>query len=71
MMAEALKNAKDEPVKTNNTKTCPSCGSEVLSTSKFCNECGEKLPVNKFCPECGNKVDASSKFCPECGHKLN
>ncbi|MBQ8292850.1 MAG: SPFH domain-containing protein [Bacilli bacterium] len=73
MMSEALKNAKDEEPKPSKTATkkCPKCASEVAATSKFCPECGEKLPVNKFCPECGKEVNAGAKFCPECGNKLN
>lgn len=71
MMAEALKNAKDEPLQKEPSKACPSCGQNVPTTSKFCPECGERLPQNKFCPECGYKVEVTSKFCPECGKKLN
>lgn len=49
---------------------CPECGKNVAAGSKFCPECGTKMPVKKFCPECGNKVDENAKFCPECGKKL-
>lgn len=75
MMGNALSNVKDEPKEvvnnTNNSKQCSNCNATVPATSKFCPECGNKMPVDKFCPECGNKVSSTSKFCPECGKQLN
>ena len=47
--------------------TCPSCGTAVLSGTKFCPECG--APMNCPCPKCGASVPAGTKFCPECGEK--
>lgn len=52
------------------SSTCPSCGKPISAGSKFCPECGAKLPVNKFCANCGTKLNATSKFCPECGTKV-
>ena len=49
---------------------CPNCGASVKKGAKFCSECGEKMPVNKFCPNCGAKVGDNQKFCSECGEKL-
>lgn len=49
---------------------CPSCGYVNPKGSKFCNECGTKLEVNKFCPNCGAKYTEGQKFCGECGAKL-
>ncbi|MBQ2154137.1 MAG: SPFH domain-containing protein [Oscillospiraceae bacterium] len=46
--------------------TCPKCG--AVNTGKFCQECGEKKPVDGWtCPKCGtvNK----GRFCQECGEK--
>ena len=51
-------------------KNCPKCGFENSDESKFCGECGAKLPREKQCPECGFKVAPSFKFCPECGHRF-
>jgi len=68
---------------TGPVRSCPKCGSQSPTTSKFCNTCGAKFPgdeappadsgsggkVPKFCPECGAKTEGA-KFCPECGKKL-
>ncbi len=72
LFADAFKNS-NEPQKQEvkkGVKTCPKCGAQILENSKFCSECGEKLPQNKFCSECGAKVSSTAKFCPECGNKL-
>lgn len=50
-------------------KVCPSCGSIVDISAKFCAECGASL-VERVCPRCGKKVGAGAKFCAECGSKL-
>ena len=50
------------------TITCPKCGANIPSGSKFCPECGQKILHE--CPKCGAKVSPKQKFCPECGHKL-
>lgn len=71
MMSNALSNAKDAPKEEVSKKQCPKCAQMISTTSKFCPECGEKLPQTKFCSECGNKVAENAKFCPECGNKLN
>ena len=48
--------------------TCPVCGAQVDSTSKFCPNCGAKMkPV---CPNCKKELPAGTKFCPDCGTKL-
>lgn len=51
------------------TKTCPACGKPVPGNSKFCPECGQKMPAAKFCSNCGHKLSDNAKFCPECGQK--
>lgn len=73
VFSDALKSAKDEPKKAStgsSTTVCPNCKANVPSGSKFCPECGEKMPTKKFCPECGAKIEGKGKFCPECGAKL-
>lgn len=47
---------------------CPSCQFVMPDGSKFCSECGTKLPAG--CPSCGHLNPASAKFCSECGIKL-
>ena len=52
---------------------CPECGEPYEPDSRFCAECGAKLPVSKplkrFCPECGAEVDG--RFCGECGTRID
>lgn len=71
-LGQALASAKDTPkeeVKTG-TKKCVKCGADIPIKAKFCPECGESQPTNKFCSNCGAKVASDAKFCPECGNKL-
>lgn len=47
---------------------CPNCQTTNPNGSKFCNECGTKLPAP--CPNCGQQNPQGAKFCNECGHRL-
>jgi hypothetical protein len=52
--------------------SCPSCKATVPAGTKFCGECGAKIPApaaaaKTFCGECGAKIQPGVKFCPECG----
>jgi len=60
---------------------CPSCGKPNPPKTKFCNECGAKLPEQAapglppagpegVCPSCGKPNPPKTKFCSECGAKL-
>ena len=50
---------------------CPKCGSESLSTAKFCSNCGEKLETQPIiCPNCKTENAPGSKFCSNCGTSL-
>ncbi|WP_322176286.1 zinc ribbon domain-containing protein [Acutalibacter caecimuris] len=49
--------------------TCPHCGAKVVSTMKFCGNCGKPLGSTK-CPACGCESETGMKFCGHCGHKL-
>lgn len=71
VFADAMRNVKDEatPNPSNATTTCPNCKKLVNVGVKFCPECGEKQPSNKFCSNCGHKIANDAKFCPECGTK--
>lgn len=78
VFADAFKSSNQEQKKSESspaieksgaTKKCPSCGAEVGAKSKFCGECGAKMPTKKFCTECGAEISGTVKFCPECGAK--
>ena len=53
---------------------CPKCGSDNLSNSRRCVNCGTPLqtaPVaSSFCSRCGAEVPNDSNFCPKCGNKI-
>ncbi|MGH2449357.1 MAG: AAA family ATPase [Chloroflexota bacterium] len=51
-----------------NARACPSCGQENATGSKFCNDCGGRLPT--ACAGCGAENPPGSKFCSECGTQL-
>jgi class 3 adenylate cyclase/tetratricopeptide (TPR) repeat protein len=48
--------------------TCPSCGSENVTSAKFCVECG--TPLALACPSCGTPYAEGQRFCAECGTPL-
>src|ERR1700719_4333398 len=47
---------------------CSSCGSEHSESAKFCDRCGEPVPVR--CPSCGSSNRPGARFCNECGAAL-
>ena len=50
---------------------CLKCGTENPNTSKFCNDCGEKLSAEKIiCPKCKTENQPGTKFCSNCGTSL-
>ncbi len=51
---------------------CPSCGTANRDGSRFCNECGTKLPTttSSLCPMCGTANPPHSLFCEKCGARL-
>jgi len=57
---------------------CSSCGKANPPGTKFCRECGAKLPEaapaapkEGACPSCGKINPPGTKFCCECGAKLS
>lgn len=66
---------KIEPqVNKSGFKYCDKCKAQVVSSAKFCGECGNKSFVDnleelstKYCVNCGAKLDASVKYCFDCG----
>lgn len=49
--------------------TCPTCGSKMGASNKFCTSCGTQKPSPVFCPSCGQQFAANEQFCPKCGTK--
>lgn len=62
--------APAQQVNNVNTKFCSNCGAKIPANAKFCSECGQKQSQENVCPKCNSKVTPDSKFCPECGEKL-
>ena len=57
------------------TINCPSCGSPINESQKFCGVCGLNLEsiVKKqtnACPTCGLPISPGQQFCGSCGTKL-
>ncbi len=50
---------------------CPDCDKLNPEGSKFCQECGTKLPgkTKCFCSSCGANLAPGTRFCGECGAK--
>ena len=58
-----------------NVKVCASCGKPTAADTKFCPECGAKLPEQTVaqgavCSNCGKQNAIGTKFCRDCGTKL-
>jgi RNA polymerase subunit RPABC4/transcription elongation factor Spt4 len=55
--------------------TCPSCGSPLASSQKFCGVCGLNLAgmtqqqINA-CPTCGSTMPPGQQFCAVCGTRI-
>lgn len=56
------------------SRTCPSCGEVNPEGTRFCQNCGSKLGIEKaagnVCKACGAANSPESRFCGECGAKL-
>ena len=51
---------------------CSNCGTANRDGSRFCNDCGAKLPsgTSVRCPQCGTPNSPSDSFCEKCGNRL-
>ena len=65
--------------KSNETKTCSNCDSEINSSVLFCKHCGKsvknqenekKIIKIKECNSCKHKIDPNANFCLKCGNNL-
>ena len=84
--ANAAKRAAKNVVPASDDAVCPECGSANPSGSKFCSECGAKIPeiidaeaveveepaepAKQYCTKCGAEIVPGKKFCNECGEKV-
>ncbi|MBK8903695.1 MAG: zinc ribbon domain-containing protein [Anaerolineaceae bacterium] len=52
--------------------TCKECGYQNPHSSKFCNNCGAKLPLSThiICPNCATPNTRDRIFCDNCGTRL-
>ena len=51
---------------------CPKCGAANRRGSRFCNECGEPLPMRTAlrCPMCGTMNPVGNVYCDQCNARL-
>jgi len=50
---------------------CPYCKADVISTAKFCTQCGKSLAISKVsCSICKNLNELNNNFCTFCGNSL-
>jgi len=51
---------------------CPKCGTANRRGSRFCNECGEPLPMGTAlrCPMCGAMNPVGNVYCDQCNARL-
>ena len=51
---------------------CPKCGIANREGSRFCNDCGTKLPssTSVHCPQCGTPNPPNNVFCEHCNARL-
>ena len=56
---------------TTDDKTCPGCQALNEHDSRFCDQCGESLPVDLSCPACQRRNAPDARFCDSCGTGLD
>ena len=74
MIPGMIQNAMQNPTNPPASKPevlCPKCNAPNVSGSKFCNQCGTLMTLEKSnCPGCGSQVEPNSRFCSNCGKNL-
>src|SRR5947209_8506468 len=45
--------------------TCPGCQHDNAPSSRFCSQCGAKLPA--VCAQCAAPLSPNDRFCSQCG----
>ncbi|WP_318614383.1 SPFH domain-containing protein [Sporosarcina sp. YIM B06819] len=69
VMANAFSGGHQQPVVAQPaTISCPHCQAPILTTAKFCGQCGKTVQAEKVpCISCQAPVNTDAKFCGECG----
>ena len=49
---------------------CGKCGTKNDAGSRFCDQCGQPLPLEIRCPSCQAVNDADARYCDGCGAAL-
>lgn len=49
---------------------CIFCGQKNLPNSKFCNYCGQSIPISNKCRTCNHLNTNDALFCNQCGNNL-
>jgi len=52
------------------TITCPKCGIDTPSESRYCYKCGYQLVVETRCTNCGRELPGNARYCMFCGYDL-
>jgi len=60
------------PLTTPKKIVCSGCGTEILSTTKFCAKCGTRVATaeatgGQICTTCNALLELHAKFCKSCG----
>lgn len=60
------------PLTTPKKIVCSGCGTEILSTTKFCAKCGTRVAATEatpgqICTKCNAPLELYAKFCKSCG----
>src|SRR4030095_1042511 len=56
-------------VESSLTMSCPACGHQNPSDSRFCFQCG--APVARRCPQVPTVLPAGIRFCNQCGARAD
>lgn len=65
--------ASDVQTQKSSSLSCPNCGFENETGSKFCIRCGKVVAqqLENVCNNCGSSNEAESKFCIKCGKAMS